>query len=84
MDGEEELMEMTVLPQLELLVAGHHGSAGSTGLDLLMQTMPEVVAISVGEGNSYGHPAEKMLERLEVVGCEILRTDQMGTITFRG
>ncbi len=84
MDGEEELMEMTELPQLELLVAGHHGSAGSTGLDLLMQTMPEVVAISVGEDNSYGHPAEKMLERLEVVGCEILRTDQMGTITFRG
>ena len=40
--------------------------------------------ISVGEGNRYAHPAEEVLERLENYGCEILRTDQEGTIIYRG
>lgn len=82
--GERELMEQTELPKLELLVAGHHGSKGSTGLELLRQTRPAAVVISAGENNHYGHPAQDTLDRLELFGCKILRTDLSGTITFRG
>lgn len=82
--GEEELFCQTELPELELLIAGHHGSDGSTGLELLSQTRPITVAISVGEDNSYGHPHRDTLERLRLFDCNVLRTDQMGTITFRG
>jgi competence protein ComEC len=81
--GEEELLAMTDLPELELLVAGHHGSGSSTGLALLTETKPITVVISVGEDNSYGHPHQDALTRLELFGCNVLRTDQMGTITFR-
>ena len=82
--GENALMERIVLPKLELLVAGHHGSAYSTGLSLLSTTQPKSVVISVGERNSYGHPAEDLLYRLKLFGCNIWRTDLDGTITFRG
>lgn len=79
--GEAALLESVDLPKLELLVAGHHGSANSTGFELLSRTMPDGVVISTG--SKYGHPAEEMLDRLELFGCSVWRTDQDGTIVFR-
>ena len=34
--------------------------------------------------NSYGHPAEETIERLEAAGAIVRRTDQEGTITIHG
>ena len=82
--GEQALMEQTTLPDLEVLVAGHHGSAYSTGLPLLKYTTPDVAIISVGKHNSYGHPSEETLDRLLMFNCRILRTDLEGTIVIRG
>ncbi len=83
-DGEQELLEHTQLPDIEILVAGHHGSATSTSWELLHATRPELVLISVGADNSYGHPTQETLERLELFGCDVYRTDLEGTIIFRG
>lgn len=82
--GERALIEHTQLPDLEILVAGHHGSASSTSWELLDATRPEIVLISVGERNNYGHPAVETLERLGLFGCTIYRTDMEGTIILRG
>lgn len=82
--GEAELLDMASLPELEILVVGHHGSKYSTGLELLHATRPKTVVISVGEGNSYGHPTDEVLRRLKQFGCEIWRTDFDKTITFKG
>jgi len=79
--GELALMEQTNLPELELLVVGHHGSAGATSLELLLETRPRAAVISVGD-NSYGHPAPEVLERLDDFGCTVYRTDMCGTIEF--
>ena len=81
--GERALLKKTQLPQLEVLVAGHHGSKHATCQELLNATKPQVVVISAGENNSYGHPAQELLNRLEELGCIIFRTDQDGTITIR-
>ena len=67
-------------PDVDLLVAGHHGAAASTGQVLLDMIRPETVLISVGEDNPYGHPSEETLQRIRQSGAEILRTDQLGTI----
>ena len=80
--GERLLMKQTNLPDLDILVAGHHGSKNATCEELLAATMPEIVVISVGE-NSYGHPDDETLERLERYGCRIYRTDLDGTVIFR-
>lgn len=82
--GERALIEHTELPDLEILVAGHHGSSSSTSWELLNATRPEIVLISVGERNSYGHPAEDTLDRLELFGCKVYRTDLEGAIILRG
>ena len=44
---------------------------------------PEIVCISVGEGNPYGHPASETLARLAEFGCAVYRTDENGTILIR-
>lgn len=80
---ERRLLATHSLPDVELLVAGHHGSKNATGQALLQAVRPEVVAISVGD-NSYGHPAPEMLERAAQAGALIYRTDQQGTLIFRG
>ena len=82
--GELMLLHERTLPDIEILVAGHHGSAYSTGEKLLAATKPEIVVISAGLDNRYGHPSEKTLQRLAAIGCAVYRTDLDGTITLRG
>lgn len=82
-DVEQQLLAHAVLPDLEVLVAGHHGSKASTSEQLLAATAPDYAFLSVGEHNSYGHPAQETLERLAAAGCRIYRTDLQGTITLR-
>ncbi len=82
--GERALLATADLPDLEVLVVGHHGSKNSTCLELLHQTQPELAVISVGRDNSYGHPAADLLKRLELFGCSVWRTDLDKTIIIKG
>ena len=81
--GERMLLRNAELPDVELLIAGHHGSKNSTSEELLEAIKPETVIISVGADNPYGHPAKALLERLTEFGCQIYRTDENGTIIYR-
>ena len=78
---EALLLKYYPIPDLELLVAGHHGSKHSTSADLLDALRPEFAVISTGY-NSYGHPAAETLERLNDAGARVLRTDQSGTVVL--
>lgn len=71
------------LPATTVLKAGHHGSKTSSSQALLEAARPEYCVISVGAGNSYGHPSPETLEKLEQLGCQIYRTDLQGDIVFR-
>lgn len=82
-DGERLLLTQHELPTVEVLVVGHHGSKHSTSEALLETVRPLYAFISVSEDNSYGHPAQETLDRLEQFGCIIFRTDEDGTVTFR-
>ncbi len=66
----------------DLLKVGHHGSDTSSGKDFLDAVSPVYAVISVGEGNSYGHPVQAILARLEAVGATVSRTDREGNIVF--
>lgn len=82
-DAESALMKRQGLSGIEVLVSGHHGAATSTGEKLLEQLTPEIVLISVGAENSYGHPAAQTLRRLLEISADVYRTDQCGNITIR-
>lgn len=68
--------------QAEVLKVGHHGSLTSSGEEFLNSVQPEYCVISAGKNNSYGHPALRVVKRLERYQCQILRTDQVGDILF--
>lgn len=80
--GERSLLRRVELPQVDVLIAGHHGAKDSTCQELLEAVRPEVVIISVGD-NRYGHPAPETLERIRAYTFEIYRTDLDGTVVFR-
>ncbi|MDO8472084.1 MAG: MBL fold metallo-hydrolase [bacterium] len=63
-----------------ILQAGHHGSKTSTSEPWLKLLQPNVVLISAGQDNSYGHPHQEVLERLERLKINYRRTDLNGTI----
>ncbi len=82
-DAEEESeVQMQGDLAADVLKVGHHGSTTSSSEAFLNKVMPQYAVISVGNGNSYGHPAEKTLLRLAAIGACVLRTDQDGTIIF--
>ena len=41
---------------------------------------PQIMGMSAGSGNWYGHPDEEVLQRATNVGAAVLRTDEVGTI----
>ena len=79
---EEALSEREHLSDIEVLVVAHHGSRYSTSTEFLTEITPQVGVISVGEDNSYGHPTQDVLDRLEAAGVDVYRTDLNGTVTI--
>jgi competence protein ComEC len=59
---------------------GHHGSDTGTTYPFLREIMPQYAVISVGSGNSYGHPTENTLSRLRDADVKVFRTDLQGDI----
>lgn len=64
----------------EILKVGHHGSTSSSSQAFLYKVDPEVAIISVGTGNTYGHPHQETLTKLESMGINMYRTDLNGNI----
>ena len=63
-----------------ILIAGHHGSKNATSSSLLDLVKPDLVLISCGKNNRYGHPSRAMLERVMSAGIPYRRTDLEGAI----
>jgi competence protein ComEC len=67
----------------DVLKVGHHGSSTSSSAPFLEAVNPRLALVSVGAGNSYGHPSERVMHDLLARGASVLRTDQLGTIVLR-
>ena len=80
-EQEQQLLVADRLSPVTLLEVGHHGSAGSSSMEFLEALSPEVGVIQVGADNSYGHPAQETLSRLQAAGIKTYRTDLQGEIT---
>lgn len=78
---EQDLLNAGVNIQSTVLKVGHHGSDTSTSYPFLRAVAPQYAVISVGAGNSYGHPTEAVLSRLRDAGVTTFRTDMQGEIT---
>jgi competence protein ComEC len=83
--SEEEMLSR--YPESELKCnfykAAHHGARESNTAEFLKAVSPEIIAVSCGEGNSYGHPHAEAMARFEDTGAVIYRTDLLGRLVFR-
>lgn len=66
--------------QSTVLKVGHHGSRTSTSEAFLDTVNPAYAVISCGKDNSYGHPHDITLAKLQSKDIEVFRTDEMGDI----
>jgi competence protein ComEC len=71
-----ENREMTSL----VYKAGHHGADTSSSPAFLEAVRPQVMVVSAGAGNWYGHPDDEVLQRAADLGAAVLRTDELGSI----
>ncbi len=78
--AEKDILEAGFDVSATVLKVGHHGSDTSTSYQWLREVDPAYGVISVGEGNTYGHPQELILSRLRDDDVEVLRTDLQGHI----
>lgn len=74
---------VSLVPDVSYLKVAHHGSRTSSSYDFLREASPEISVISVGEGNSYGHPTPEALARLQKIDSDIYRTDMGGEVIIR-
>jgi competence protein ComEC len=65
-----------------LLKVGHHGSRTSTTQEFLDAASPKDAVISVGVGNTFGHPRYEVIERIAEARTRLYRTDEFGLTTF--
>jgi beta-lactamase superfamily II metal-dependent hydrolase len=73
-------IEAGVIPDVDLLKAAHHGARDGVTPGWLQATRPEVVVISVGRGNSYGHPHPWAMRYYQAGGRKVYRTDMDGGV----
>jgi beta-lactamase superfamily II metal-dependent hydrolase len=84
--GDSELAELQYwlshdsVPRVHVVKVAHHGSWNGTSAEWVRATRPQVAVISVGTGNSYGHPSLAAIQLWEGVGARVHRTDVEGTI----
>ena len=84
--GDAERKVETPLKKLnieaDVLKLGHHGSSTSSGYEFLSMVSPKYAVISCGKDNSYGHPHEEVVDRLNRLNIKYYRTDLSGTVAI--
>lgn len=81
-DAESPVLAGLGLGAVDVLKVAHHGSADDGLARLLARTRPRAAVISVGEGNTFGHPRPEILRALTAAGVRVWRTDRDGDITL--
>lgn len=82
----DEKGEMTLIAdtdiKADILKVAHHGSRYSSCEKFIEAAAPETAVIQVGK-NTYGHPSEEVIKRLEEHKITVLRNDEQGAVGIR-
>jgi competence protein ComEC len=77
--AQEAMLALSKIDPVDIYKVSHHGSSFQFA-PLMSALLPKIALISVGAGNSYGHPAANTVAALKALGAKTLRTDQDGAI----
>ena len=79
-ESADAMVESGLDLKADVLKAGHHGSSTSTSDAFLAAVNPDYAVISCGKDNSYGHPHQETMDKLNAADISIFRTDEQGTV----
>jgi competence protein ComEC len=80
--SERAMVASGRLSPVTLLKVGHHGSRTSTTPEFFAAVAPKDAVVSVGRGNTFGHPRFEVIQRVADNGTKLYRTDEFGLTTF--
>jgi competence protein ComEC len=80
--SEREMLSHGRVAPVTLLKVGHHGSRTSTTQEFFNAAAPKDAVVSVGKGNTFGHPRYEVIERIADARTKLYRTDEFGLTTF--
>lgn len=85
-DGQARLdikkIKKLVSGRLDVLKIAHHGAINGYYPALIHALKPRFCVISVGKDNKFRHPSEEVLQGLKNSGCEVIRTDEAGSVVI--
>ncbi len=83
-EQENEITQLSAdqpeLLDVDILKAGHHGSKTSTSPEWLQATQPEVVFISAGIDNTFGHPHYRVMRAIHDFGATEFQSNRDGRV----
>jgi competence protein ComEC len=80
--SERAMLANQRITAVTLLKVGHHGSRTSTTQEFFNASAPKDAVISVGTGNTFGHPRYEVIDRIAQARTKLYRTDEFGLTTF--
>lgn len=80
--NESKLLLNYLIPRIDILKVGHHGSKTSSSDKFINKIHPRISVISSGKNNTYKLPNKEVINRLNQVGSKIYNTQHDGQITF--
>jgi competence protein ComEC len=80
--SERAMVAAGAVAPVTLLKVGHHGSRTSTTPEFFAAVRPRDAVVSVGRGNTFGHPRFEVIERMAEAHTRLYRTDEFGVTTF--
>jgi len=79
--AQEAIQKLWKIPQVDVVKVPHHGSKFQD-VNFPKWTRARIALISVGQENSYGHPAKLTLDLYRDSGMQVLSTDEVGSIAI--
>ena len=79
-EAEASMLAARIVPDVEILKAGHHGSRTASSMLFLRAAKPECAIYMAAQGNRYGHPHEETIVSLCEIGAAIYGTDIQGIV----
>jgi competence protein ComEC len=80
--AESFLTRNGLIPEVDLLIAPHHGSASSSSGPFVAATRPGVVVFSAGHRNRWGFPDRDVATRWREIGARLITTGDSGALVF--
>ena len=80
--AQRGMAEAGMLDDVDVLKLPHHGSTNGLTAEGAAAWDPEIAVISVGAGNSFGHPSAEIVRVVEAAGARVFRTDRDGDVTL--